>query len=53
MRWRMGAFRAQTRMEVEPFPPYRLGAMNTSLRLLLVDDSREVRRTIRAVVQDL
>ena len=27
--------------------------MNTPLRLLLVDDSREVRRTIRAVVQDL
>ena len=27
--------------------------MNTPLRLLLVDDSREVRRTIRAVVADL
>ena len=40
-------------MEDAPFPPYRLGAMNPPLRLLLVDDSREVRRTIRAVVQDL
>jgi two-component system response regulator DegU len=28
-------------------------AMNTPLRLLLVDDSREVRRTISAVVADL